>query len=788
MPEQIQIPIGGMTCAACQSHVQRALEKSHGVSSANVNLMTRSATVTFDPAVITPEGLLEAVRRSGYEAELAAPGNSAVEEQERQDRAIEEEYRDSRRKAIVSILIGIAAMFLSMSLMGHGSTDPLLHWSMKYIDPVLKSALPMVYAFEPVILRWFLLLLTAFTMVWAGRRFYVRGFAALMHRTANMNTLVAIGTGAAFLYSAAATVAPRFFLDRGMQPDVYYEAVIIVLALVLAGNALESRAKRQTSAALRAVIALRPATARIVRDTSEVDIPLDDVRSGDLLLVRPGERVPVDGMIQSGSGALDESMLTGESLPVEKSQGDTVIGGTLNATGAFRMRATAVGADSVLARIVRLMRDAQGSRAPIQRLADRVSAIFVPAVIVIAVVTGVVWHLAGDTALAFNTAVSVLIIACPCAMGLAAPTAVMVATGRGAQAGMLIRGGEAIEKARSIDTVVLDKTGTVTEGRPAVTDVAAEGVTKLELIAYAAAVERQSEHPLAAAVVRHAEELGVEIPAAANFAITMGRGARASVAGRDVLIGSEAYLLENGVAARQDVTEWTGAGKTPLFISIDGRLAGSIAVADSVRQTSKAAIRELKNMGLAVTMLTGDRRATAEHVAKLAGIDQVIAEVLPDGKVEAIERLQRAGRTVAMVGDGINDAPALAQADIGIAMGTGADVAAEAADITLMRSDLHGVVNAIELSRRTMLVMKQNLFWAFIYNVVGIPVAAGVLYPAFGMLLSPILASAAMAFSSVSVVTNSLRLRRAPLQAEGRYSTRVPRVVRRMDRKPGEAV
>ncbi|HEX6865299.1 MAG TPA: copper-translocating P-type ATPase, partial [Thermoanaerobaculia bacterium] len=612
------------------------------------------------------------------------------------------------------------------------------------------------------------LVLTVGIMAWAGRHFYSRAWSSFRHHSADMNTLIAVGTGAAFLYSVLATVVPGFFLRRGIQPDVYYEAVVIIIALILAGNALEARAKSRTSAALRGLIALQPKTARVLRGAEEIDIPVEEVRSGDTVVVRPGDRVPVDGEVLSGASAVDESMLTGESMPVEKAPGDRVIGGTINRTGAFRYRATTLGSDSMLARIVQLMREAQGSRAPIQRLADRISAVFVPVVLQIAIVTFVVWFVAADSApmvRAFAAAVAVLIIACPCAMGLAVPTAVMVATGRGAELGALIKGGEALQRAGDITHVVLDKTGTVTEGRPTVTDmVTVEGRPSEELLRLVASLEASSEHPLADAIVRHARDLGLPLVQAGEFQSVTGRGALGMVDGAALAVGNEKLMADYAVGVeplQADAERLTAQGKTPVYVAVDGKLAGLLAVADPIRSTSKEAIARLKRMGLHVVLLTGDNRRTAEAIASQAGIDRVVAGVLPEGKVEEVRRLQQEGAVVAMVGDGINDAPALAQADVGIAIGSGTDIAIEASDVTLMRGDLGGVADAIALSRRTMRTMKQNLFWAFIYNVVGIPVAAGALYPVFGLLLSPILASAAMAFSSVSVVANSLRLRRA---------------------------
>ena len=669
-------------------------------------------------------------------------------------------------------------MTASMPMMGvmgagahHGPVaDPFMRWAMQTLTPALRLGVPWLYRLSPVFLSYGLLVLTLIVMTWAGRHFYVRAWAGLRHRSADMNTLLALGTGAAFFYSLLATIAPGFFLSRGVAPDVYYEAVILIIAFILAGNALEARAKGRTSAALRSLVALQPKTARLVRGEAEVDVPVEEVKSGDAIVVRPGERLPVDGEVLSGASAVDESMLTGESMPVEKKPGDRVTGGTLNRTGAFRYRATTLGSDSVLARIVRLMRDAQGSRAPIQKLADRISAVFVPVVIALALATFVVWFLTADAAPAvrgFAAAVAVLIIACPCAMGLAVPTAVMVATGRGAELGILIKGGEALQRAGDVTAVVLDKTGTITEGRPTVTDVIpAPGAARSadELLALVAALESSSEHPLADAIARHAREKGLAVTPADEFQSITGQGAVGVVGGSFLAVGNDKLLADYAVdpmPLRGDAEQLSGAGKTPVYVAIDGALAGLLAVADPMKSTAREAVARLKSMGLDVILLTGDNRRTAEAIARQAGIDRVVAGVLPEGKVAEVQRLQREGRIVAMVGDGINDAPALAQADVGIAIGTGTDIAVEASDVTLMRGDPRSIAAAIALSRRTMRTMKQNLFWAFIYNVIGIPIAAGALYPVFGLLLSPILASAAMAFSSVSVVTNSLRLRRA---------------------------
>jgi Cu+-exporting ATPase len=740
---RVTIPVGGMTCAACQASVQRALSREPGVLDAAVNLMTESAAITFDPSVTTPTALVGAIQRTGYEAALPTPDRDAFAEQEARDRAQAQEYAVVKRKAIVSGIIGAVAMAVSMPMMGARS--------------------------HPGALSWAMLAVTVFVMAWAGRRFYVRGWAALRRRSPDMNTLIAIGTGAAFLYSAVATVAPQLFVRHGVAPDVYYEAVIIIIALILTGNTLEARAKRSTASALRALASLQPRSARVEQAGRDLDVPIEQVRSGDVVLVRPGERIPVDGEIVSGESAVDESMLTGEWMAVPKRAGDRVTGGTINSSGAFRLRATTVGADSVLARIVRVMRDAQASRAPVQALADRISAIFVPTVLAISAATFIVWLLVGGEATlaqALAASVSVLIIACPCAMGLAVPTAVMVATGRGAQMGVLIKGGEALQRAGEVTLVALDKTGTVTEGRPTVTDVilVSNGPVRDEadLLRYAASLESASEHPLAEAIVRHATERGVAIEPSTGFEALPGRGARATAAGRSVALGNEPFMRELGVdtaplaAQLRRVAE---DAKTPVLVAVDGVVAGLLAITDPLRPTAVEAVRSLRARGIEVVLITGDHEQTARAIAREAGIERVVAGVSPEGKVAEVQRLRASGHVVAMVGDGINDAPALATADVGIAMGTGTDVAIEAADVALMRGDPRGIVAAIDLSRRTMRTMRQNLFWAFVYNVIGIPIAAGVLYPAFGLLLNPVFASAAMAFSSVSVVTNSLRLR-----------------------------
>lgn len=735
----LEIPVTGMHCAACVGRVQHAVE-GEGVSSAVVNLMTNSATVAYDPAVVTPDALVARIKTTGYGASLPVGTQSDAERQEEQDRSRRAEYLDYRNKGIISLVIGAAVMAVTMSV---GMTQPFWPWAQ--------------------------LAITSVVMLWAGRAFYSRAWTAARHGSADMNTLIAVGTGSAYLYSLAATVAPQAFTSHGVAPSLYYEAVIIIIALILVGNALEARAKGETAGAIRRLIDLQPKTARVLRNLQELDIAIDQLVSGDIVVVRPGERIPVDGEVIKGSSNVDESMLTGEPMPVPKGAGDRVTGGTINSTGAFRFKATTLGASSTLARIVKMMREAQASRAPVQRLADKISSVFVPVVLGIALITFAVWYFAtGDHGFvhALAASVAVLIIACPCAMGLAVPTAVMVATGKGAQLGVLIKGGAALERASEITTVVLDKTGTITAGKPAVTDfLVAPGANADETtaLALAAALESSSEHPLAAAIVAHAREKGIKIPKIDSFESFTGRGTMGVVGDRSVIVGNAAMMGDWSIetaGTAGDTERLTGEAKTVVYLAVDAKLAATIAIADPIKPTSLEAVRGLKALGLDVIMLTGDQARTAAAVASAVGIDHVIAGVLPEGKRYEIVKLQSGGRVVAMTGDGINDAPALAQADVGIAIGTGSDIAIEAGDITLMRGDLRAAVQAIELSRATMRTMRQNLFWAFIYNSIGIPLAAGVLYPAFGILLSPIIASAAMALSSVSVVTNSLRLRR----------------------------
>ncbi|AFZ10611.1 heavy metal translocating P-type ATPase [Microcoleus sp. F8-D3] len=743
--ENATMKLRGMSCASCASNIEEAIRSVPGVETCNVNFGAEQASVTYNPSQTDVAAIQDAVDAAGYSA-LPMQDDVLAPEDDAERQARQSENQDLTRKVWVSGIISAVIVIGSLPAM---------------------TGLPI--PFIPMWLHhpWLQFVLTTPVLFWAGRSFYINAWKALKRHTATMDTLVAIGTGAAYLYSLFPTFSPQWFISQGLKPDVYFEAASVIVALLLLGRLLENRAKGQTSEAIRSLMGLQAKTARVIRNGREVDIPIAEVVLGDVILVRPGEKIPVDGEIIDGSSTIDEAMVTGESVPVKKQPGDEVIGATINKTGSFKFRATRVGKDTFLAQIVKLVQQAQGSKAPIQRLADRVTGWFVPVVIAIAIATFIIWYnIMGNVTMALITTVGVLIIACPCALGLATPTSIMVGTGKGAENGILIKGADSLELAHKLQTVVLDKTGTITQGKPTVTDfITVNGTAngnELKLLRLAASVERNSEHPLAEAVVQYAQSQGVELTDSREFEAHAGSGVQGYVSNQCVQIGTHRWMNELGIDTSSLQPPWDRLeylGKTVIWIAINGKVEGIMGIADAVKPSSVVAIRTLQKMGLEVVMLTGDNRRTAEVIAQEVGIKRVIAEVRPDQKVAQIENLQAEGKIVAMVGDGINDAPALAQADVGMAIGTGTDVAIAASDITLISGDLQGIVTAIQLSRATIQNIKQNLFFAFVYNVAGIPIAAGILFPIFGWLLNPIIAGAAMAFSSVSVVTNALRLR-----------------------------
>lgn len=743
----VTLAIQGMRCASCVVTIEQALRRTRGVLDANVNLATEQATVKYQPGLVDFAGLARAITDAGYQTLAPAPRvEETTLDREEADRA--REYRALLRKFWFAVAVSIPVLLFSYPQYVPGLRDWLTPGSVQ------------------LRVIWGLLgALTLPVLVWSGSQFYTGMWAALKHRQANMHTLISIGISAAWLYSTVAVLFPGIF-PAGVAAETYYDVTSVVTALIVLGLLLELKAKGRTSEAIKKLLGLQAKTARVVRDDVELDIPVEEVLAGDTVIVRPGEKIPVDGVVSEGSSAVDESMITGESIPVEKHTGDEVIGATMNQTGAFRFRATKVGKDTALAQIVRLVQDAQGSKAPVQRVVDRVAHYFVPSVLILAVAAAVVWAIFGPQPAATYAViafVTTLIIACPCALGLATPTSLTVGIGKAAEHGILIRSGDALQTTQRVQTLVLDKTGTITKGQPELTNtVASAGFEEDELLRLAASVERASEHPLASAIVASARERGLDLASVTNFTAVPGRGVEANVGSQRVLLGNARLMADRSVALGQldaEATRLADDGKTPMFVAVDGKIAGIVAVADTVKPESAAAIAALKRLGVEVVMLTGDNRRTAAAIARQVGVDRALAEVLPQDKAHEVRKLQLEGRTVGMVGDGINDAPALTQADVGFAIGTGTDIAIEAADITLISGSLSGVVTAIAVSKATMRNVYQNLVGAFLYNILGIPVAMGLLYPFTGILLSPILAAAAMAASSVTVVTNANRLR-----------------------------
>ncbi len=741
----ITLPVEGMTCASCVARVERALKKVEGVSNANVNLATEKVTLTFDGGKTTIADLAEAVSGAGYTlvTTVEEPSDTSLQAAVSSETSQQKAYLQTKKDLALSVALTLPVMVISMI----GMTNWFMRWSPLSMDDMSK------------------LLLIATTIVLAipGKRFFRSAWVQAKHSAADMNTLIAVGTGVAYVYSAVVVLFPHWLGLQQGNADIYFDTAATIITLILLGKTLEARAKSKASDAIRALMDLQPKQATVIRDGEEQVVALEEVVRGDTVVIKPGEQIPVDGIVMRGNTTIDESMITGESLPVERTVNDKVLGGTINKNGTVEIQARAIGKDTVVAHIIKLVEEAQGSKASIQSLADRIAAVFVPTVISIATATGVFWYFVGQTGFtpAMINAIAVLIIACPCALGLATPTAIVVATGKGALNGILIKNAESLERAHRIQAVILDKTGTLTEGKPSVSEVVVlNGSNEQTLLKYVASLEKRSEHPLGKAIVTYATERGVPFVSVDSFNAQTGSGVEGVVDHKKVVVGTQDFVKQSSKdfsRASAIVDRFGAEGKTPVLATIDGELAGVIGIKDEIRPTSREAVTRLKKLGVDVLMITGDRRQTAAAVGKEVGVEQVVSEVLPQNKAASVHKIQESGKTVAMVGDGINDAPALAQADVGIAMGSGTDLAMETADITLMKPDLNGVSQAIRLSRQTVRTIKQNLFWAFIYNIIGIPLAA------LGM-LNPTIAAAAMAFSSVSVVSNSLRLRWTKLQ------------------------
>ncbi len=738
---EISIPIGGMTCSSCAATIEKEIKKLEGIESVNVNFATEKANVKYNSQEVRISEIKNVVTKAGYQALEIEAGDQVDEEKERRAR----ETKTLWKKFVVAAVFATPLLYIAM---GHLVGLPLP----EFIEP----------AENPFNFALIQLLLTI-PVVIAGYKFYTVGFKNLFRRHPNMDSLIGIGTGAAVLYGLYATIQ-IYEGNVAYANDLYFETAGVIIALILLGKYLEAVTKGKTSEAIKALMGLQAKTATVIHDGKEMTIPIEEVEVGDIVLVKPGEKIPVDGTVIEGHTAVDESMLTGESIPVEKSAGDKVVGASINKNGTIKFKATKVGKDTALAQIIKLVEDAQGSKAPIAKLADVISGYFVPVVIAIAILASIAWYLTGASAIfALTIFIAVLVIACPCALGLATPTAIMVGTGKGAENGVLIKGGVPLETAHKIETIVFDKTGTITEGKPKVTDVVVvDGFSQDHLLVLAGTAEKGSEHPLGEAIVKGVEEKGLEFKKTDSFQAIPGHGIEVSIDGKDILLGNKKLMDDRdiNITLQQESDKLASEGKTPMFMAINNQLAGIVAVADTVKETSASAVKELHRMGIEVAMITGDNRRTADAIAKQVGIDIVLAEVLPEDKANEVKKLQDRGRKVAMVGDGINDAPALAQADVGLAIGSGTDVAMESADIVLMKDDLMDVVTAIQLSKATIRNIKQNLFWAFGYNTAGIPVAAGLLYLFGGPLLNPIFAAAAMSLSSVSVLTNALRLKR----------------------------